>query len=170
MGFSEIVSTAALLISGGTLYVSLKRFDHERRMDDRKDARASLAEGALELGRMKAVMKDALTKFGPPLEGKAEWPSDSRDQIHALELAAERLDGALAAIRIRFAHEADVVTRLESAHDAARSVISVYGLSWGTTPEDREDLEEVWKFSTLFDAQKDAYLICAQKAVGVKLD
>jgi hypothetical protein len=170
VGFAEILSSAALLISAGTLIVAIRRFDHERQMEDRKDARSTLADGALELGRMKAVMKDSLTKFEKPLTGKAEWPSDSIDQIHKLELAAEELEGALAAVRIRFQHEENVVARLESAYDSARSVITVYGLAYGTEPdEDHQDYAEAVKFGTIFDSQKDAYLIAAQGAVGVKL-
>ncbi|HKI86403.1 MAG TPA: hypothetical protein VKA53_06635 [Thermoanaerobaculia bacterium] len=171
MGFAEIVATAAVLISAGTLLVSMRRFDHERKMEDRRDARSILAEGALELDRMKSVMKDALTEFGGPLTGRAEWPppEESKDQIHKLELAAEELESALAAIRIRFQHDETVVVRLESAYDSARSVIAVYWSAYGTDP-DRQDNAELRNVSATFDSQKDAYLIAAQKAVGVKLD
>lgn len=49
-------------------------------------------------------------------------------------------------------------------------MIAVYGLAYGTEPdEDHQDYAEALKFGTIFDSQKDAYLIAAQKAVGVKL-
>lgn len=172
MGFAEILSTAALLISAGTLLVSIRRFDHEREMEDRKDARSILADGALELGRTKSVMKDALTKFEKPLTGKAEWPplEEAKDQIHKLELAGEELESVLAAVRIRFQHDENVVVRMESAYESVRSVLAVYWIACGTEPdEDHQDYAEALKFGTIFDSQKDAYLIAAQKAVGVKL-
>jgi hypothetical protein len=54
-----------------------------------------------------------LTKFQKPLTGEGEWPPDSLDQIRKLELAAEKLESALAAVRIRFPHDDDVVTQLD---------------------------------------------------------
>lgn|GEM_PF-6597475 len=105
------------------------------------------------------------------MAGRAEWPppEKSKDQIHKLELAAEELESALAAIRIRFQHDENVVVRLESAYDSACSVIAVYSSAYGTEP-DRQDNAVLRNVSTTFDSQKDAYLIAAQKAVGVKLD
>jgi hypothetical protein len=162
-----VVSLLAVI---ATVAVGAIRFRHERKLADIADARSILAEGALELGRMKSVMKDALTKFEKPLTGKSAWPPDSLDEIRRLELAAEDLESALAAIRIRFPHDGDVVTQLESAYDAARSVITVYGLADGTeTDDDHSDYAEALMLGTNFDSHKDTYLITAQNAVGVQL-
>jgi hypothetical protein len=119
---------------------------------------------------MKSVMKDALTKFEKPLTGEGAWPPDSLDEIRRLELAAEDLESALAAVRIRFPHDGDVVAQLEGAYDAARSVIVVYGLANGTeADDDHSDYAEALMLGTNFDSHKDTYLITAQSAVGVQL-
>lgn len=162
-----VVSLVAVV---ATVAVGALRFRHERKLADIADARSILAEGVLELGRMKSVMKDALTKFEQPLTGRGEWPSDSLDEIRKLELAAENLESALAAVRIRFQHDSDVVTQLEGAYDAARSVITVYGLANGTeADDDHSDYAEALMLGTNFDSRKDIYLITAQNAVGVQL-
>jgi hypothetical protein len=161
----------SLLAVIATVAVGALRFRHERKLADIADARSILAEGALELGRMKSAMKDALTMFEKPLTGRSEWPPDSLDEIHRLELAAEDLESALAAVRIRFQHDDDVVTQLEGAYDAARSVITVYGLANGTeADEDHSDYAEALMLGTSFDSRKDTYLITAQNTVGVQLD
>jgi hypothetical protein len=163
-----VVSLLAVVV---TVAVGALRFRHERKLADIADARSILAEeGVLELGRMKSVMKDALTKFEKPLTGRGEWPSDSLDEIRKLELAAENLESALAAVRIRFQHDSDVVTQLEGAYDAARSVITVYGLANGTeADDDHSDYTEALMLGTNFNSRKDTYLITAQNAVGVQL-
>lgn len=51
----------SVLVLVATVVLGLLRFKHERMLDDRADARSTLAEGALELGRLKSVMKDAFT-------------------------------------------------------------------------------------------------------------
>jgi len=81
-----IVSVLALI---ATVAIGLLRFRHERILNDRADARSTLAEGALELGRMKSVMKDALTAFTKPLETGEGWPNDYGEEIGRLEKAAE---------------------------------------------------------------------------------
>lgn len=170
MSTAEVFSLLALIISGGTLITAMFRFRHERQLEDRRDARSILAEGALELGRMKGVMKDALGKFEKALTGKEPWPPDTKLQINAMEIAEEALESALAAVRIRFAHNDEVVTRLVGAHDSARSALAIYWAAAGTEPDDdHTDYAEAIKFGTLFDSCKDTYLIAAQKAVGVKL-
>jgi hypothetical protein len=161
----------SLLAVMATVGVGALRFRHERKLADIADARSILAEGALELGRMKSVMKDALTKFERPLTGRGDWPPDSLDQIRKLELAAEDLESALAAVRIRFQHDSDAVAQLEGAYDSARSVVTVYGLANGSeADEDHSDYAEALMLGTVFDSRKDTYLIAAQLAVGVNLD
>ncbi len=170
MSTAEIFSLIALIISGGTLTTAMFRFRHERQLEDRRDARSILAEGALELGRMKGIMKDALGKFEKALKGRGPWPPDTKEQINAMEVAEEALESALAAVRIRFAHDDEVVIRLEGAHDSARSALITYWMAAGTDPdEDHSEYAEAQLYGTTFDSQKDAYLIAAQKAVGVKL-
>jgi hypothetical protein len=162
-----IVSLLAVI---STVAFGALRFRHERKLADVADARSILAEGALELGQMKSAMKDALTKFEKPLTSRGKWPPDSLDQIRKLELAAEDLESVLAAIRIRFQHDGDVVMQLEGAYDAARSAITVYGLALGTdADENHSDYAEALTLGTTFDSRKDTYLITAQKAVGVEL-
>ena len=170
MSTAEILSTVAVLISAGTLIVALGRFRHERKMEDRKDARSTLADGALELGRMKAVMKETLTDFQAPLRGGADWPVDFGDYIGVLEHAREALESALAATRIRFPQGAEVVVELNGAWESVRSLISVYVIAHGDRASDPDkDWHEAWDFSEAFDRHKEAYLDAAQKAAGVKL-
>jgi hypothetical protein len=169
------IAVAALAVLT-TYVIGSRRFKFDRQTDDRKDARATLADGALELGRMKAVMKDALTAFKEPLAGRGDWPSDFRDHIAKLERAKEAVESALAAIRIRFADGEDVVAEYEGACDAVTAIISVYWIARGDefgsgTPNDPvEDSAEAWTQSEAFDAHKMAFLAAAQKLVGAKLD
>lgn len=162
-----VVSVAALV---STVIVGWLRFRHERALADRADARTILAEGALELGRMKGVMKDTLTKLENALKGEGPWPPDTNEQIHAMEVAEEALESALAAVRIRFAHDDEIVIRLEGAHDAARSALVTYWTAAGSEPDDdHADYADALKFGAFFDSCKDSYLVVAQKAVGAKL-
>lgn len=175
MGYAEIVSSIAVLISAGTLWVALRRFNHERQLEDRKDARSTLAGGALELGRTKAVMKDAFTAFQLPRQRGRDWPTDFGEHIGRLERANEALELALAAVRIRFAHEDDVVTELSGAWGSVRSLISVYVIALGEALSEhesnnlRDDRRDAFKLGEGFDAHRDRYLAAAQQAVGVKL-
>jgi hypothetical protein len=94
---SLIVAALAVVVGPAVSYrLGVRRFAHERELDDRADARSSLAHGALELGRMKTVMKDALTAFKEPIAGHGDWPSDFRNYIARLETAKEALESALA--------------------------------------------------------------------------
>src|SRR5262249_42408667 len=120
MGTAEILSAFAVAVSVGTLIVAIGRFSHERKLEDRRDARSVLAEAAFELGRMKGVMKDTLTKFEKARTGREPWPPNTKELINAMEAAEEALESALAAVRIRFAPADKVVTPLEGAYDAAR--------------------------------------------------
>lgn len=172
-----IVSVLALV---ATVVIGLLRFRHERLLDDRADARSILAEAALELGRMKSVMKDALTAFSRPLETGEDWPDSFGDEIGKMERAAEALESALAGVRIRFKQEAVVVTELAGALAATRSLISIYFLArrsdvgGGRRRErldrrDSDDYSEAMTFSQEFDSHRDAYLAGAQKVVGSTL-
>lgn len=168
---SLIVAALAVVVGPLAAYmIGVRRFAHERELDDRNDARSILAQGALELGRMKGVMKDTLAKFEKALRGTEPWPPDTKGQINAMEIAEETLESALAAVRIRFAHDDEIVIRLEGAHDSAHSALITYWMAAGTEPnDDHTDYAEAIKFGTLFDSYKDTYLVVAQKAVGVEL-
>jgi|GEM_PF-2707485 len=178
---SLIVAALAVVVGPlGAYMLGVRRFAHERELDDRNDARSILADGALELGRMKSVMKDALTKFGPPLNTGDGWPDDFGEQIEALEKAAEGLELALAAVRIRFEAGSAVIDELNGALEEARKVIITYVLarqSDRTGGHRREQLDRkgrddsigVMDASIEFDQHRDAYLAAAQKVVGVEL-
>ena len=172
-----IISVLALV---GTVVLGLLRFRHERMLDDRADARSILADSALELGRMKSVLKDAFTAFSRPLETDEVRPEDFGAQIGNLEKGAEALESALAAIRIRFEQDSAVVTELAGAVTTTRSLISVYFLarqsdtggdrrSGRRDRQDRDDRRGAWELSKAFDQHRDAYLAAAQKVVGVAL-
>jgi hypothetical protein len=174
---SLIVAALAVIVGPIVSYrLGIRRFAHERDLDDRADARSILAHGALELGRMKTVMKDALTAFKEPIAGKADWPPDFRDYIARLETAKEALESALAEIRIRFRDGDAVVNEFDRACRSVTSIISVYWIARGDefgggSPNDsREDSREAWELSQKFDGHKAAYLAAAQKIVGVELD
>jgi hypothetical protein len=78
-----IVSGVAAAGSVGTAIATYKlgvrRFTHERELADTADARSILAEAALQLGRMKGTLKNALTVFQRPLETGEDWPVDFSD-------------------------------------------------------------------------------------------
>lgn len=177
MEFSEVLSVAALLISAGTLGAALLRFRHERKMEDRKDARSILAEGALELGRMKGALRDALTVFKDPLEGHTSWPPDFPEQIAKLEAAADKLEAALVAVRIRFEKDARAVREMIAAAEGVFALVAKYVqarqhdvFGGGRNERTKEkDFELIWQTSLDFDARRAGYLEAAQKAVGVKL-
>jgi hypothetical protein len=173
---SLIVAALAVVVGPAGAYIlGVRRFAHERELDDRADARSALAQGALELGRMKAVMKDALTAFKEPIAGHGDWPADFRDYIGGLETAKEALESELAGIRIRFRGGDAVVSELDGACSAVTSIISVYWIARGDefgggSPNDsREDSREAWELSQKFDDHKAAYIAAAQKVVGVEL-
>jgi hypothetical protein len=173
---SLIVAALAVVVGPVVAYkLGVRRFAHERELDDRADARSILADGAL-----KGVMKDVLTTFTRPLETGEDWPDEYGEEISKLEQAAEDLEAALAAVRIRFDQGSDVVVELDAALAAARSVITVYflarsdDLAGGNRRErqdrkSREDYSEVMQLSLNFDNHKAAYLAAAQKVVGVNL-
>jgi hypothetical protein len=173
---SLIVAALAVVVGPIVAYkLGVRRFAHERELDDRADARSTLAKGALELGRMKTVMKDALTEFKEPIAGRGDWPADFRDYIAKLEAAKEALESASAAIRIRFSAEDAMVNEFHGACGSVTSIISIYWIARGDefgggSPNDpREDSREAWELSQKFDDHKAAYLAAAQEVVGVDL-
>ncbi len=170
----------SVLVLVATVVLGLLRFKHERMLDDRADARSTLAEGVLELGRLKSVMKDAFTTFTKPLETGEGWPDKYGEEISKLERAAEALEAALAGVRIRFKQDSDVVVELDAALAASRSLITVYFLARGDDlaggnrrerleQKGREDYSEAMQLSVDFDKHRDAFLAAAQKVVGVAL-
>jgi hypothetical protein len=167
------VCISALAV-GTTFYLGSQRFKHDRRAEDRKDARATLADGALELSRMKAAMKDANTAFGRPMAGRAEWPDNYSDLLSDLEHGKEWLEAKLAAIEIRFAENENVVTELRGAVGAVTALISISAIARAETHANVDRTAHSTRESNAanekFDAHKKAFLAAAQKAVGAKLD
>lgn len=172
--------TVSVLALVATVAIGLLRFKHERMLDDRADARSTLADAALELGRMKTVMKDAFTAAAKPLQTAEGWPDDFGDEIGKLERATEALEAALAGARIRFKQGSDVVVELDGALAATRSLITVYFLARRSDVgggklrgrrdrEEHDDYSEAMKLSVDFDSHRDAFLAAAQKVVGVNL-
>lgn len=178
---SLVVAALAVVVGPvGAYMLGIRRFVHERELDDRNDARSILAEGALELGRMKGVMKDALTKVGPSLNTGEDRPDDFGAEIGRLEKGGEGLEMALAAVRIRFAAGSPVIEELNAALIEARKVIITYVLAkhsdqaGGRRREQldrrgRDDTIELMDASVKFDQHRDAYLAAAQEVVGVNL-
>jgi len=162
------------LAVGTTFYLGSQRFKHDRRAEDRTDARATLADGALELGRMKAAMKDANTAFGRPMAEQVDWPDNYNDLLSDLELGKEWLEQKLAAIEIRFAEDENVVTELRGAVKAVTTLISISVIARAETHANVDRTAHSTRESNAanekFDAHKKAFLAAAQKAVGVKLD
>ena len=167
-----IVSVLALV---ATMVVGLLRFKHERMLDDRADARLILSAGALELGRMRAALTDALAAFDQPLETGEGWLDDF--EIEKLETAIEALQQSLAGVRIRFKQDSDVALGLDGALAATQSLRDFYfrakesNAAGGKRRElrDRSDHSEALDFVIEFDRHRDGYLSAAQKAVGVEL-
>ncbi len=178
---SLVVAALAVVVGPvGAYMLGVRRFAHERELDDRNDARSILAEGALELGRMKSTMKDVLTKLGPPLNTGEDWPDDFGNEIGRLETSGEGLELALAAVRIRFKAGSPVIDELNAALVEARKVIVTYVLARHSDQtgghrrdqldrKGRDDTIEVMDASVEFDQHRDAYLAAAQKVVGASL-
>lgn len=154
-------------------------FAETRALADRGDARNALTAGALELGRLKAAMKEAFTAFGNAAS-KGEWPEDFPDQLGRLQDATDDLEGALAGVRIRFSEEEPVVKELDSALKTSKALIVIYATTriadlkgdndWAGMPEKRADpYGDALTLSQLFDDQKKGFLAAAHKAAGAKL-
>jgi len=170
------IGIAALAVL--TTYVlGARRFKFDRQSEDRKDARETLADGALELGRMKAAMKDANTAFSRPMAGRGDWPENYWELLAGLERGKESLEQKLAAVEIRFAESAAVVVELRGAVEAVTSLISIsvianaeQHLDDDDRPDRREWNRESNEANEKFDAHKKAYLAASQALVGAKLD
>lgn len=182
MGIAEaslIVSSVAALASVGgaiiTYRLGVRRFDHERELADRADARTVLADGGLELGRMKGTLKDALSVFKEPLEGNGDWPVDFPDEIAKVETAADALEAALVRVRIRFEKETRIVKEMIAAHEDVRTLLTRYVQARkrdnapGGRKEPEKDFEAVWTTSLDYDARVVGYVEAAQCAVGAEL-
>jgi hypothetical protein len=168
------VSVLALL---STVIVGWLRLKHERGLADRADARSILAEGALELGRTKGALKEALTKFQFSLEIGAPWPHNFDELLGNLERQIDSLESAVAAVRIRLKSGDDAVTEIETAVETMRSITDLCAMArvesdFGneSTPDQRwENGIRLKALIDTFDSHRDAYLVAAQRVVGVKL-
>jgi hypothetical protein len=167
------ISLLALL---ATVVVGVLRFRHERKLADTADARAVLADGALELGRAKGALKDALTAFDLPLSSgqPGNWPMDFGAKIRELEAAADALEAAVTVVRIRLPKRSLVVREIDAAYQDVRSIMASYRQAWqrdlsGDRKGADKDSEAVWNLSLDFDARREAFLEAAQVAVGAKL-
>ncbi len=181
---SLVLSALAVVVSGATLLVTyrlgIRRFNHERELADRADARSTLAAGALELGRMKGVLMDSLATFTRPLQTGEGWPDDFDLEIEKLDTAIEALQSVLAGVRIRFEQGSKVVVELDLSVGMAQWHKDLYfrartsdvaGGKGRERPEgqDRDDYGEAMKLSIEFDMHRDRYLAAAQRVVGVDL-
>lgn len=170
---SLVISVAAVV---ATVTIGLLRFRHERKLADREDARNTLAGAARELGRVKSMMRDALTAFDQPLGTGEDWPEDFWDHMRRLETAAESVEAERDLAKIRFATETAVVEALEGATKTLRGLISVYflahqhrGTKWERRRDQKEDQREAMMLSQAFDRHRDDFLAAAQRVVGVDL-
>jgi hypothetical protein len=182
---SLVLSALAVVVSGATLLVTyrlgIRRFNHERELADRADARSTLTEGALELGRMKGALIDSLTNFTPPLKTGEGWPDDFDSEIEKLDTAIEALQSALAAVRIRFKQESKVAVELDLSVAMAQWHKDLYLRARGSDVaggkrragregQDRDDYDKAMEVTSKFDLHRDAYLAAAQKTVGAALE
>jgi hypothetical protein len=170
-----VVSLGALV---GTVTLGLLRFRHERELANEVDARAVLAETALELGRMKGAMKDALSEFGPALSTGENWPDDMVQEMRKFEARIDALEAAQAAVRIRFKRDHPVVAVLDNAIKLTRKLRFIYRRmerrakpQGGEVPAAyEEEYQEAFAAGEQFDAYVNEYLDAAQKSVGVDLE
>ena len=145
-----------------TYKLGVRRFDHERELDERGDARSTLAAGALELDRLKNAIGEMFGAFG----GSREF-DDFSSEMRKISQAAEGLESALAGIRIRFKQDSDVVVEVERALATMQQLMLYQALSIGGDPEESEYQDEVTKMIVEFAKHRDSYLNAAQKVVGV---
>lgn len=168
------VSVGALV---ATALLGLLRFKHERELEDARDARGTLAEGALELGRMKETLRRAQDAFGPALTTGENWPEDEEGEFQVLDERINALESAQAAIRIRFKGTDPIVQALDMALAAAHAMRSRYYLlelrerpQGGQIPDSyQRDMRDVLALHRQFDVNRDKFLESGQKAVGVSL-
>jgi hypothetical protein len=183
MGTAEvslIVSGVAALGSIGAVVATYRlgrqRLEHERALADRADARSTFAAGALELGRTKGAMKEALTKFQLSLEIGSDWPHNFDEVLGNLERQIDALQFAAATIRIRLKPRdvavAEIVAAVETMRSIAQLCLKVRAGSdlKEITPGQRwENVEELKVLIDKFDNHCDAYLAAAQRIAGVTL-
>jgi hypothetical protein len=172
---SLVLSALAVAVSGGTLLVTYKlgvrRFDHERELDERGDARLTLAAGALELDRMESAQGEVFGSLG------VVNTSDFSAHRKKLDQAAEALKAALAGVRIRFQQESDVVLELEAALAITQRLMLTYAVVMGSRlgggerlePQEFYESDEVQELIMDFGKHRNLYLAAAQKVVGVGL-
>jgi hypothetical protein len=154
-----------------TYKLGVRRFDHERELDERGDARSILAAGALELGRMENAQGEVFGSLG--IVNTRDFSSHSKK----LNQASEGLEAALAGVRIRFEQESDVVIELEGAIAITQRLMLTYAVVVGSRldggerldPQEFYESDEVGELVIDFGKQRDLYLAAAQKVVGVRL-
>jgi len=129
---------------------------------------------------MKHALRNMLTEFNRPLETSNNRLDEFRVEIGGIERAAETLESVLAATRLRFTRGSVVVVELSEAQMTARLFIGVCFLARRSGVA--EDKKREWRerkspgryrealdLSLEFDTHRDAYLVAAQKIVGVDL-
>lgn len=159
-----IISSLVLV---GTVGLGLLRFNHERKLADREDARKVLADAARELWRMKQTMRDQFTVLGKSLSS-GSWPSDFQTRIGQLETRRDAVEAELDVLRIRFAKERPIVVAYAAAWETVKGLISMYMANHGGRGS-REAYDETFKQSEVFDDCRADYLAAAQKAAGLDL-
>jgi hypothetical protein len=178
-----VVAAAAILSASASIAAAVvvwnlgvKRFAHERAESDRKDARYVLAAGALALGQAKTTLREAYGRFEAPLGNLArEWPDNTWDTLNDILDAAEALEAALAALRIRFDKSDPVVGELGLALGDVRALAALYRRAAGSVfgaSQNRDELadsERGEKLNVSYDGHKDAFLDAAQRLAGAKL-
>jgi hypothetical protein len=170
MGASTIIG---LSIALGTLVVTAwlgrARLEHERSLADISDARAVLADAAVELRRLGESLAELQAGLGSYRITGDMRPSNS-DKL--LEDASERfrdLQGGAMAVRIRLPEKHPALVELDAASEAA---IDLLGKSrfLEFRPADgapyRADAEQANALMLKFMTARDAYLTQAQRAVG----
>lgn len=164
------ISVAAVIVTVG---IGLLRFRHERRLADLEDARRTLGDAALELGKIKSTMRDALTAFQEPLATGEGWPSETIEIIRRLEAAHEAAEAERDAARIRFERDSAIVSALDRAQDALKAVMALYYVAWkasgppGARRKERtDDNAEAFRFSLAYDEARSDFLDAAQAVVG----
>ncbi len=183
VGAAEITALAASMAAVGSVgtaigayRLGIRRFAHERELADKADARKVLAEGALELGRMKSVLKYVLSVVQGPLQDGGDWPSNVNDVMARFEAAVDALEAALAMVSIQFEEESDVVTEFTAANEDVIRLKNLYRRAWkrerseGGRKEPGEDFEAAFQIGVDFDKHRKAYVAAAQGAVVVKLN
>ncbi|MDX6610378.1 MAG: hypothetical protein QOF85_2303 [Solirubrobacterales bacterium] len=168
------MSVSALV---ATVVLGLLRFKHERKLEDARDARVILADGALELSRLKEALSRAQDAFGPALTTGKNWPEDEEGEFRTLDEHIGALDSAQAAVRIRFKSDDPVVASLDQAQATAHAIRSTYYLldlrvrpQGDQIPDSyQQNMRDALALHRQFDRYRNMFLEAAQKAAGVDL-